>query len=510
MDYEYSRFKIPDDEKALERFLEILPGALSWTIIIGMVVLSFVRPMSAAVVMIAFLVYWLLRLIYMNIFLVASYLKLAKEKDTDWMERIKSIDTSAVRSPKFDDIYHVVIVPVINENRRVVESGIKGLKTGDYPLKKALFMIALEEVAADGVKKDIEDLRNEYKDIFLDFIIAVHPAGLSGEMRTKSANTAFAAKQAAEYLKEKKIPYENVIVSDFDADAIPSRNYLSCLTYHFMTTPDRTRTGFQPIPLFHNNIWDVPPFARILDIGTSFFQLIEATNPEKLVTFSCYSMSFKALVDAGYWQVDMIPEDSGIFWKSFIRFDGEYRVVPIYTTVSMDIVTGPTLGKTLLNIYKQKRRWAWGVENFPVVIRAFLKADKIPLFKKISYGYKLLDSFISWATWSFLLTFVSWLPAVLASREFASSTAYYTIPRINGTIFSLASFGLVVCAVISLLLLPRRRKRAGIIKRAGHVLEWLFIPVTILSLSSLPALDAQTRLMFGKNLAYWAAEKFRK
>lgn len=404
----------------------------------------------------------------------------------------------------------MIIVPVINEEKRIIEAGIKEWLAGDYPLKKTIFIIALEEAAPNDVKSGGADLLKEYGRHFLEFMIAVHPEGIPGEMRTKSANTAHAAKKAAEYLKEKNIPLENVLVTDFDADAIPSRNYLSCLTYHFMITPDRTRAGFQPIPLFQNNIWDVPPFARILDVGTSFFQLIEATNPEKLVTFSSYSMSFKALAEAGYWQSDMVPEDSSIFWKAFIRFDGQYHVVPIYTTVSMDIVTGPTLGRTLINIYKQKRRWAWGVENFPLLIRAFLKAGKIPLYKKMTYGYKLLDSFISWATWSFLLLFISWLPGVLASSEFSSSTAYYTIPRINGTIFSLASVGLVVCAIISLILLPRRRKKAGVLKRAVHVLEWILIPVTALVLSSIPALDAQTRLMFGRNLAYWAAEKFRK
>lgn len=509
MDYEYSRYKVPDEEKILERFLEILPGALSWSIIVGLSVLSFVRPMIASVIMIAFLLYWLLRLIYMNIFLVVSYLRLAKEKDIDWMERIKKLDNSNGNYPNSNDIYHVVIVPVINERGSVIGAGIKALESGDYLLKKVILIIALEEVAPDDVKKDVMELQEEYKELFFNFMVVTHPANLPGEIRTKSANTTYAAKKAAEFLRENNIPYENVIVSDFDADAIPSRNYLNCLTYHFMITPDRTRTGFQPIPLFHNNIWEVPPFARILDIGTSFFQLVEATNPEKLVTFSSYSMSFKALVEAGYWQVDMIPEDSGIFWKAFIRFDGKYHVVPIYTTVSMDIATGPTLAKTLLNIYKQKRRWAWGIENFPLVIRAFLKSKTIPLYKKISYGYKLLDSFISWATWSFLLAFVSWLPAALASSEFASSTVYHTIPRINGIIFRLAFSGIVVCSVISLLLLPAKKKGARLWEQAGHVLEWLFIPLIIVVLSALPALDAQTRLMFGKKLEYWVAQKRR-
>ena len=254
----------------------------------------------------------------------------------------------------------------------------------------------------------------------------------------------------------------------------------------------------------------MPGFARIIDIGTSFFQLIESTNPKTLVTFSSHSMSFKALAEIGYWPPDMISDDSAIFWKAFIHFGGHYQVIPIYTTVSMDIAAGPTFVKTFANIYKQKRRWAWGIENFPIVVRAFIKSKEISLFNKISYSYKLLDSFVSWATWSFLLAFGTWLPALFATREFATSTVYYTAPRIRGVIFELASLGIIICAIISLLLLPRKKTKYPVLIRIKHTLEWLLIPVVVLFLSALPALDAQTRLMSGRYMEFWVAQKVRK
>jgi len=545
MNFEYSRYKLPKEEKPLERFLEIVPGALSWLIIIGMIILSFVRPIAAAVIMIAFLLYWLLRLLYMNIFLVLSYLRLAIEKNTDWMERIKGIDkidrylpelchwsrrnglrnkfsawmhcrqvyrlkARASLPPKSEDIYHLLVVPVIREGREIVEPGIRALKEGTYPVKKTLVVIAIEQSASDKITREIMDLQKDYRDSFLDMFVITHPGDIAGEARVKGANITYAAKKAAEYFRQNNIPYENVLVSCFDADTVPSNNYFACLTYHFMISPERTRISYQPVPVYHNNIWEAPVFARIIDIGTSFFQLIEATDTRTLVTFSSHSMSFSALAESDYWPVDMISDDSAIFWKAFIRFDGKYQVVPIYTTVSMDIATGPNILKTFGNIYRQKRRWAWGVENFPVVARAFLKARAIGLWKKIFYGYRLLDSFVSWATWSFLLAFVSWLPAIFSSREFASSTIYYTAPRIRMIIFTLASFGIVICAVISLLLLPKGDKKHSFLVIIRHILEWLFIPVIILFLSALPALDAQTRLMFGRYLEFGVTEKYRQ
>ncbi len=545
MNFNYSRHEIEGMEKNLQRFLEIIPGALSWMIIIGICLLSVANPIMAAVSMIAFLLYWLLRLIYLNIFLVLSYIRLEIEKDADWMERIKAVDNlkeglyfscgpdkikglkNKISSrmhcrqltiikkknalpPLSKDLYHLVIIPVIGETSDIVEPGIKAIRDGIYPANRFLVVIALEEAASPEVKKDMYMIKEKFAGAFMDFLVVLHPVDQPGEAKVKGANTTFAAKNAEEYFNKKQIPIGNVLISCFDADTVANPHYFSCLTYYYMINPDRLRSSYQPIPVYHNNIWDAPGFARIIDIGTSFFQLVEATNPDKLITFSSHSMNFKVLSDVGYWPIDMISDDSAIFWKAFIHYDGNYHVVPIYTTVSMDVATGPTIKQTFAVIYKQKRRWAWGIENFPIVIRAFLRSKKIKWRQKLSYGYKLLDSFISWATWPFLLLFGSWLPAFFASREFSSSTVYYTAPRIRGTMFGLASVGIIVCMIISLLILPKKKGRYSLLTTIKHICEWLFIPVILLFLSALPALDAQTRLMFGKYMEFGVTNKFRK
>lgn len=545
MNFAYTRYNIPYEDRSLERALEIIPGAISWLIISGMVLLSFTAPLIAAVIMVAFILYWVMRLLYMNIFLILSYARLEIELKTDWMEYIDGVDrlglfvekscnadmpralkdriSSALHCsqlvnlkrsgdlpPKSKDIYHLVVIPVIKEARDIVEPGILAIAKGKYPSVRILVVIALEDRASEDIKKDMSEIRQKYKERFLDLLIVTHPDSSPGEARVKGANASYAARYAAEYLDKRSIPYDNVIVSCFDADTVPTQNYFSCLTYHYMITPARNRKSYQPVPVYYNNIWDAPGFARIIDIGTSFFQLVEATNPMKLITFSSHSMSFRALVDVGYWPADMISDDSAIFWKAFIFYDGEYQTVPIYTTVSMDIAIGRNLKETFMSIYRQKRRWAWGVENFPIVIRAFLKSKTISLYKRITYGFKLLDTFISWATWSFLLTFVSWLPGVLAGNQFATTTIYYIAPRIQRTIFSLTFFSVVICMVISLLLLPRKKAGARMITRALHAVQWIFIPAVILIMSALPALDAQTRLMFGKYMEFWISSKYRK
>ena len=533
----------------LERLFGILPGFVSWSILISLTVLSFVLPLYAAVVIVALNIFWLVRIFYMTLFLAIAYAVLAVEKETDWVERchilekgpgglallknriesaknwrrwrkwidlknqareLRQVLDQKLEIPPTDSIYHVVIIAAAKEGREIVEPGILGLMRSQFPAARIVPMIAVEERTGPQQEKMALELSEKYRERFCDFLVTVHPDGISGEARVKGANVTYAAKEAAKFFKAHKIPFENIIVSCFDADTVPSPQYFAALTYQFMRHPRRTRASFQPIPVYHNNILEAPAFVRVLETGSSFFQLIEATNPEKLVTFSSHSMSFKALVEIDYWPVDMISDDSAIFWKALIYYGGDYRVVPMYVTVSMDAVMADNIWKTLRNVYRQKLRWAWGVENLPIVLRAFVKDSRIPVLQKIRYIIKLLEMHITWATLGFLITFIGWLPAIFATREFSSSVLFYNSSRVSELIFNLSSITFIVTIIIAQMLLPKNKSRHPILKRLLYASEWLLIPFVFTFLSCLPALDAQTRLARGKMMQFWVTEKKRR
>jgi hypothetical protein len=514
--FQFSRQGLKDSERLWQRFFEMLPAATSWGVLIGLSLLAWWKPILAAVLIIAFDLYWLLRLFYMTFFLVLAYVRLSREQRVDWVLRLRALDQRLLSQrngntvPCSSEVCHVVIIPVVKELRAVIEPGVKRLTEQRFLSKQLIVVFALEERASDDVKQAIEDLRRDYRHHFHDCLITIHPSDLPGESRVKGANVSYAAKAAASYLTDHGIPFERVVVSCFDADTVVSPDYFACLTYHFLTAADRTQASFQPIPVYHNNIWDAPGFARVLDIGSSFFQLIEATNPEKLVTFSSHSMSFKALVDVGYWPVDMISDDSAIFWKAFIHFKGRYRVIPMYVTVSMDVVDAGSWWSTITTVYRQKRRWAWGIENFPIVMRAFLRMPMIALVDRVRLAFKLFGGHVAWATWPFLLTIVGWLPAAFAGREFSSSVLYYSAPRITAIIFSLASLSLVTSIILSMCLLPKKSVAHPLMKRIAHTIEWACVPIISIALSAIPALDAQTRLLLGKRMSFYVTEKTRR
>ena len=544
MNFSYTRRDLNRRETFLQRFFEVLPGLTSWTLLLGLVSLSVWAPLVAAIVVIAFMLAWVLRIFYLTIFLYFSYIRLSFEKGTDWLARIRGVDRldvylgevrrlprekdwharmslrihqkdlerleqSPVRPPRSSEIFHLVVIPVVKEMSEVVEVSVASVAGNEALSRQMLVVFALEGRAGESVKEGMRRIAAHYRSRFMEFLVVEHPDGLPGEARVKGANATFAAKAAARYFEDRKISFENVIVSCFDADTVVGPDYFACLTYGFMTCPDRHRASFQPIPMFHNNIWEVPGFARVIETGSSFFQFVETTDPERLVTFSSHSMSFKALVDVGYWSVDMISDDSGIFWKAYLHFDGLYQVVPLPITLSMDVVDAGSWWGTVVSLYKQKRRWAWGVENFPLVMRGFLANRKIPFYDKVRHTFKMFEGHVSWAVLPFILTFVGWLPVISSGSEFSNTVLYYSAGRFTQTIFGLSTLALLGTIAMSLWLLPKKKKRFTLFWTLIHGLEWFLIPFILVFLSAMPALDAQTRLMLNRRMEFWISDKRR-
>ena len=234
MQFVYSRHQLDPKERRIERFFETLPGALSWSIIVGMTVLSVTNHLLASAIMVAFVLFWVFRLLYMNIFLVISYMRLHIEKGTDWMgligkiglppeslagvdpfrrRQIESLWRADQHPPKPEDLYHLVILPVVREGRNILEPGVKSLVDGAYPSQRVLVVIALEARAAAPVKQDVYAIQKHYAASFLDFLVVEHPGDIPGEAMVKGANATWAAKHAAKYLQDKGIAEERVIVS---------------------------------------------------------------------------------------------------------------------------------------------------------------------------------------------------------------------------------------------------------------------------------------------------------
>ena len=62
---------------------------------------------------------------------------------------------------------------------------------------------------------------------------------------------------------------------------------------------------------------------------------------------------------------------------------------------------------------------------------------------------------------------------------------------------TLAMLGLVLSAILSTLLLPKKPKKYGWYKYFIMLAQWLILPLSIVIFGAFPGLEAQTRLMLG-------------
>lgn len=504
-------------ERIIYRCFEILPGVLSWVTLFLAIFLSWKKPLWIAIFVIGFVFYWLFRTIYFAFHLRAGYQKMREHEKIDWLKKLNQLKTPnqslrlGTGQVNWKDIYHLIILPMYKEPLEIVRDTFLALENSDYPKDKMIVVLGCEERARETAEKTAWEIEKEFGKTFFKFLVTWHPANLPGEIPGHGSNDTRAVKEAKEKIIDPlEIPYQNIIISSFDIDTCVFPKYFSCLSYHYLTEKNPFKTSFQPIPLYINNIWQAGVLSRIFAFFSTFWHTMNQERPEKLITFSSHSMSFKALMDVDFKQTNVISDDSRIFWQCFLKYDGNYKVEPLYYPISMDANCAKTFWRTLLNIYKQQRRWAYGVGDIPYFLFGFLKNKKIPLRKKISLGFELIEGHWSWATASILIFLLGWLPLILGGEQFSQTLIAYNLPKITSRILTFSMIGLVFSVYFSLLLLPPKPPEYGRLKYLIFALSWLLVPITMIFFTALPALDAQTRWLLGKYMGFWSTEKVRK
>jgi len=493
-------------DRTLYRLLEMVPGICSWGTIVFIVLLSMYRPVLAAYFIIAFDLFWLLKTVYLSIHQRHNYRRLRHNMGLDWREMLRPM--------RHEDIHHLVILPYYKESEEIVDQAVTSVLNADYNLKRIIVVLAAEERAGKKAVDIGNAMLKRYAQRFGAMALTVHPDGLPGEIKGKGPNITYAAREAQRLVVEpQKLPYEKVIVSAFDIDTVVLPKYFLCLTWHFLTAEDPHTTSFQPVPLYNNNIWDAPAVSRVAAFSSTFWQMIQQERAEKLTTFSSHAISFKALEAVGFWQKNMISDDSRIFWNLYFANDGNYRVVPISYPVSMDANLADSFWKTMGNIYRQHLRWMWGQENIPYMLFGFIKNKYIPLRRKVFHALVQLEGFWSLATAPIIILLLGWLPLLLGGEAFRDTVLSYNLPYVTRNLMILAMLGLIVSAYIAFSLMPRlpehlRRKRRT--HYLSVALQWLLVPFTIIIFGALPGLHAQTRSLLGWYMGeFWVTPKHR-
>ena len=113
--------------------------------------------------------------------------------------------------------------------------------------------------------------------------------------------------------------------------------------------------------------------------------------------------------------------------------------------------------------------------------------------------------------WGFLALFVTFgsLLIPLVNPQFKTSVLSVNLPIISSWILTTAFFGLFATIFVHEKTAPKRPVEWSIFKKIWSYIQWLLVPIILITISSLPAIDAQTSLMFGKKLEFRVTNKTR-
>lgn len=471
-----------------------MPGSLTWLTLFGLTYITIVNPVAATILILLYAIYWLVKVLVITGFLIFGFLRYRGERAIDWLNKLQHDFPDAAAT-----YYHVAIVPTYKEDISIIRQTLEAIRQSNYPAKQLIVVVAFEGREKELAPHYAPMLVHEYEHAFSHFMTTSHPGDIPGEVRGKGPNITWAGREVKKYIDEKKLPYNKVIVTTLDADNRVDPNYFANLTWSYNNVPDPVHKSFQPLPMFFNNIWQVPLAVKLTALGSSFWQLIQAMRPHYCRNFSAHAQSFEALVETDFWSVTTVVEDGHQYWRSYFKFDGNHHVVPIFVPVYMDAVQGDNFYDTLREQYLQRRRWFWGVSDIPYVFEHSYKNGRIPFFYKWLQFGRLVESHYSLATQSFILL-IGWLPLVL-NPDFGNSVLGYNFPTIYRFLLTAAWIGLITNVTVAAALVPPRPgKKSSYIW--ALVREWLLAPFILsfsaIFFSALPAIDSQTRLLFGR------------
>src|SRR4051812_33058895 len=84
------------NDRIIYRILEILPGFLAWLTILGIFVFSFWKPFETSIFIILFDIYWILKTIFLSIFLRQNWKKTKHNLEVDWKGKLSNLKYSRI------------------------------------------------------------------------------------------------------------------------------------------------------------------------------------------------------------------------------------------------------------------------------------------------------------------------------------------------------------------------------------------------------------------------------
>jgi len=525
------------DRHGWYRFFEILPGTLSWALLLMPVVLGYINitvnnfEINLGVFFIlAYLLTYFIRSVAYTIRALTGYRTMRQHMQLNWAGLLQDVEAGHPTAEKFkrprwhadnlrrvttyqtvikpSELMHAVVIATVNESREVLEPTIQSVLANDYDKQKVILVIAYEGRAGQEAEERVQELLKVYKGKFFHAMAVKHPSGLPGEIVGKGSNISYAGHELQKYLEQEKIDPSRVLVTTLDADNRPHPSYLSAVSYVYCIVPNPQRASYQPLPMFTNNIWDAPTMMRVIATGNTLFYIVGTQRAHRARNFSAHAQSMQALIEMNFWSKRTIVEDGHHFWRSYFHYDGDYRVYPMSIPIYQDAVLADGYWRTIRAQFVQLRRWTYGASDIAYVgYKGFREKNKISRFDLWGKWLTLLEGHVTWATGTILVFAAAFIQPRLHPQNIAANQ----LPLIVGRIQTLGIIGLLATVYVCLVTLPPRPARYKRHRSLLMILQWALAPFTSIGFGSLAAFNSQTRLVFKRYLSKFdVTEKARR
>lgn len=493
-------------DKQVNRFLEILPGFLTWAFLLSPVWLGLLYP-AVIVYLLTFLsVYWVYLCTKHTIGVVRGYFLFKKEGAVNWFEECKKLDFNSLPDKNtlpasLSSVKHFILVPVVNEPNEVLKDSLNSILNQTYPTKSITLVYTIEKKYYEEVSKRINKLLEGERDKLDLVLMYAHPAGILGEaIGVGGANRTWGARHAVDDLRKMGRNIRDYIFSSLDADHVINPQYLARLTHLYLTSDKRDNKFYSTaVHLFNNNLWQVPLIMRIEANAVTLGSISDWSVAKKGTkdTFSSYSASLQTLIDADYWDVSLGVDDTIFYWRAFFVRNGDFIGACHYVPYSADAVEGKNYIDCYASLYKQLLRWGWGVIDFPLSIKEFMKNKRIPLKSKVSWIIKHLEKRVLLINIVFLITFgFGILTAV--NPDVKQTSFAYSLPNIMSMLLTFTLIFLVIGTMVRMRLVAPFPEGWPLWKKFLAFLEGPMIILNLLTFSFFPFIEAQTRMLLGK------------
>src|SRR5207253_7655113 len=233
---------------------EAAPGIVTWVLLLSPVWISLVfsGAFVVAVVVLVFDLYWFVRSFTVITGMWSTYLRMRQDMRVDWLARCRQPAPEGMPDPL--SYYHLCIIPTYTEPYGVLERTVRAIVDSVYPKELKLIGIITRVEDKPGWA-NVARLQEQFGDQVAGFFHIkdpMEPPLVPG----KSAAMNWGGRDMVRRLTERGYDLSRVLVTDLDSDYRVHPQYFGWISWHHARHPGRDYVIWQPVPLFHNNIWE--------------------------------------------------------------------------------------------------------------------------------------------------------------------------------------------------------------------------------------------------------------